>query len=100
MGVCYLVELTAEESWLSLVKAFEAELKQRLRSRLKGIIARSSSDDLVYESNVLVVVDRADLEAIRAVVEAASAAQERTGLEGLSPMTVSQEDRHVIKVFT
>ena len=93
------MELTAEESWLSLVKAFEAELKQRLRSRLKGIIARSSSDDLVYESNVL-VVDRADLEAIRAVVEAASAAQERTGLEGLSPMTVPQEDRHVIKVFT
>ncbi len=90
MGVGYLLEARASDSWLRLVRKFEEILRDRLGDNLVRIIARSSPDDLVYESNVLVVVRRADLSTVREVSRAALDAMEQTGLEGISPMTVRE----------
>ena len=88
----YLLEARASDSWLRLVRKFEEILRDRLGDNLVRIIARSSPDDLVYESNVLVVVRRADLDTVRKVSRAALDAMEQTGLEGISPMTVREGD--------
>jgi len=93
VGVGYLLEMGVPESWLNLVKKFEEILKERMRDNLVRIIARSSPDDLVYESNVLVVVKKADISTIRKVSRAAIDAMEATGIEGISPMTVEEGDR-------
>jgi len=93
VGVGYLLEMRAPESWVNLVKKFEGILRERIKDNLVRIIARSSPDDLVYESNVLVVVKRADLDTIREVSRAALDAMETTGIEGISPMTVEEGDR-------
>ena len=90
MGVGYLLDVKASDSWLKLVRRFERILRDKLGDNLVRIIARSSPEDLVYESNVLVVVRRADLKALREVSRAALEAMERTGLEGISPMTVEE----------
>ncbi|RLG51246.1 MAG: hypothetical protein DRN96_05735 [Thermoproteota archaeon] len=90
MRLAYLVDLSRGE-WVRLVREFERLLRAKLGSRLRKVIARSSPDDMVYESNVLVIVDKADLSAMRAVAKAALEAQEKTGLEGLSPMTTEED---------
>ncbi|MGC9021309.1 MAG: hypothetical protein ACP5KE_08905 [Candidatus Methanodesulfokora sp.] len=92
MGIAYLLELGAGEEWLRLLRRFEEILRDRLRGKLVRIIARSP-DDLIYESNVAVVVKRADFETVREVNRAALDAMEETGLEGLSPITISEGDR-------
>jgi len=81
------------ENWLKLVRKFEEILRERIKDNLVRIIARSSPDDLVYESNVLVVVRKADISTIREVSKAAIDAMEATGIEGISPMTVEEGDR-------
>ena len=92
MGIAYLLELGAGEEWLRLLRRFEEILRDRLRGKLVRIIARLP-DDLIYESNVAVVVKRADFETVREVNRAALDAMEETGLEGLSPITISEGDR-------
>ena len=77
-----------------MVRRFEDLLRKKLGDRLIRIIARSSPDDLVYESNVAVVVDKADLSAARAVSEAALKAMEETRIDGLNPITVSKDEEH------
>ncbi len=84
MGVSYLVDLTAGPPWLELVREFRAELQRRLGRRLRRVVARSSPDDLLYDGNVFVFVDRVDAEALRLVARAALDAQRRLGVEGLS----------------
>jgi len=71
---------------------FENILRERMRDNLVRIAVRSSPDDLVYESNVLVVVRRADLGIIREVSKAAIDAMEITGPEEISPTTVTEGD--------
>jgi len=92
VGIAYLLELGAGEEWLRLLRRFEEILRDRLRGKLVRIIARLP-DDLIYESNVAVVVKRADFETVREVNRAALDAMEETGLEGLSPITISEGDR-------
>jgi len=92
VGVGYLLEMGVPESWLNLVKRFEEILRERMGDNLVRIVARSSPDDLVYESNVLVVVRKADMNTIREVSRAAIDAMEATGVEGISPMTVEEGD--------
>ncbi|MGC8933449.1 MAG: hypothetical protein ACP5LQ_09235, partial [Candidatus Methanodesulfokora sp.] len=82
----------SKEEWASLLRRFEEILRDRLGGRLVRIVARSP-DDLIYESNVAVVVKRADFETVREVNRAALDAMEETGLEGLSPITISEGDR-------
>ncbi|MDK2463594.1 MAG: hypothetical protein QI223_02310 [Candidatus Korarchaeota archaeon] len=71
--------------WLELVREFQAELQRRLGRRLRRVVARSSPDDLLYDGNVFVFVDRVDAEALRLVAWAALDVQRRLGVEGLSP---------------
>jgi hypothetical protein len=90
VGIAYLVELRADEDWMRLIRMFEGIISSRLKNRLVRIIARSSPNDLIYESNVVVVVDKADIEVIREVGKAALEAMEKTGVEGLNPITISK----------
>ncbi len=90
MGVSYLVDLSAGRDWLDLVSEFRRELESRLGPRLRRVVARGSPDDLVYDSNVFVFVDRVDGDVLRAVAAAALEVQERLGAEGLNPMTVEE----------
>ena len=99
MGVVYLVDYTVDSSWLGLVKTFEGLLRSRLGRRFRRVIARSGPEDTVYESNVLVVVDRVDVETIRIVAEAVGEAQRRAGVEGLNPMTIGEEEESTVEVF-
>ena len=84
------MELRADEDWMRLIRMFEGIISSRLKNRLVRIIARSSPNDLIYESNVVVVVDKADIEVIREVGKAALEAMEKTGVEGLNPITISK----------
>jgi len=93
------VELRADEDWMRLIRMFEGIISSRLKNRLVRIIARSSPNDLIYESNVVVVVDKADIEVIREVGKAALEAMEKTGVEGLNPITISEGDKVVEDMF-
>jgi Fe-S oxidoreductase len=83
-------EKMRDEDWIKLVREFEDELVKRLGGRLRRVVARSSPDDLVYESNVFVFVDSVDMDVMREVAKAALEVQKRLGMEGLSPMTVRE----------
>ena len=67
-------------------------MRERIGDRFIRLVARPSPDDLVYESNVAVVVRKADLSTMREVSRAALDAMEDTGMEGLSPITISEGD--------
>jgi len=90
VGISYLIDLRADPDWIKLVREFEDELVKRLGGRLRRVVARSSPDDLVYESNVFVFVDSVDMDVMREVAKAALEVQKRLGMEGLSPMTVRE----------
>jgi hypothetical protein len=84
--------IVGKDDWIKLVRRFEEILRERIGDRFIRLVARSSPDDLVYESNVAVVVRKADLSTMREVSRAALDAMEDTGMEGLSPITISEGD--------
>jgi hypothetical protein len=92
MGIAYILEMRVEEGWLKLVRRFEEILRERIGDRIVRIIARSSPDDLIYGSNVAVVVEKADADLTKEISRAALDAMEDTGIEGLSPITISEGD--------
>ena len=92
MGIAYILEMRVEKGWLKLVRRFEEILRERIGDRIVRIIARSSPDDLIYGSNVAVVVEKADADLTKEVSRAALDAMEDTGMEGLSPITISEGD--------
>jgi len=92
MGIAYILEMRVDKGWLRLVRRFEEILRERIGDRIVRIIARSSPDDLIYGSNVAVVVEKADADLTKEVSRAALDAMEDTGTEGLSPITISEGD--------
>ncbi|WP_052568174.1 hypothetical protein [Candidatus Korarchaeum cryptofilum] len=92
MGIAYILEMRVEKGWLKLIRRFEEILRERIGDRIVRIIARSSPEDLIYGSNVAVVVERADTDLTREVSRAALDAMEEVGMEGLSPITISEGD--------
>jgi hypothetical protein len=92
MGIAYILEMRVEKGWIKLVRRFEEILRERIGDRIVRIIARSSPDDLIYGSNVAVVVEKADADLTKEVSRAALDAMEDTGMEGLSPITISEGD--------
>jgi len=84
--------MRVEKGWLKLIRRFEEILRERIGDRIVRIIARSSPDDLIYGSNVAVVVERADADLTREVSRAALDAMEEVGIEGLSPITIPEGD--------
>jgi len=92
MGIAYILEMRVEKGWLRLVRRFEEILRERIGDKIVRIIARSSPDDLIYGSNVAVVVEKADADLTKEISRAALDAMEDTGIEGLSPITISEGD--------
>jgi hypothetical protein len=92
MGIAYILEMRVEKDWIKLIRRFEEILRERIGDRIVRIIARSSPDDLIYGSNVAVVVEKADADLTKEVSRAALDAMEDTGIEGLSPITISEGD--------
>jgi hypothetical protein len=92
VGIAYILEMRVEKGWLKLIRRFEEILRERIGDRIVRIIARSSPEDLIYGSNVAVVVERADADLTREVSRAALDAMEEVGMEGLSPITISEGD--------
>ena len=92
MGIAYILEMRVERGWLKLIRRFEEILRERIGDRIVRIIARSSPEDLIYGSNVAVVVERGDTDLTREVSRAALDAMEEVGMEGLSPITISEGD--------
>jgi ethanolamine utilization protein EutP (predicted NTPase) len=92
VGIAYILEMRVEKGWLKLIRRFEEILRERIGDRFIRLVARPSPDDLVYESNVAVVVRKADLNTMREVSRAALDAMEEVGMEGLSPITISEGD--------
>jgi hypothetical protein len=92
MGIAYILEMRVEKGWLKLIRRFEEILRERIGDRIVRIIARSSPDDLIYGSNVAVVVEKADADLTKEVSRAALDAMDDTGMEGLSPITISEGD--------
>jgi len=92
VGIAYILEMRVEKGWLKLIRRFEEILRERIGDRIVRIIARSSPEDLIYGSNVAVVVERADTDLTREVSRAALDAMEEVGMEGLSPITISEGD--------
>jgi len=63
------------------------------------IIALPSLDDLVYESNVPVLVKEADSETVKLVGRLALKAQEKVGASGLNFLVVSEGDEWAQRAF-
>ena len=92
MGIAYILDMRVAEDWLRLVRKFEEILRNRIGEKVVRIIARSSPDDLIYGSNVAIVVEKADANLIKEVSRAALDAMEEVGIDGLSPITISEGD--------
>ena len=92
MGIAYILEMRVAGDWLKLVRRFEDILRERIGEKIVRIIARSSPDDLIYGSNVAIVVEKADAHLIKEVSRAALDAMEEIGVDGLSPITIAEGD--------
>ncbi len=87
------IVVESETSWLESLIRFVQELKRAFRERLKRVIALPSPEMRVYDSNVLVVLDRYDLKDVDLVVELALKVDER-----INPL-VSSEGEGDIRAF-
>jgi len=99
MHISYLLDKRVEKTWLKLIRTFSDELEAELGDRLLRIIALPSPDDLVYESNVLVVVKEANSETVKLVGRLALKAQEKVGASGLNFLVVSEQDEWAQRAF-
>ena len=96
----YLLDLKADKDWIRLVERFKARLIDRLGETLLKIIASYSPEDRIYESNVLVIVERDEPEVVQAVIDAAIEAERYEGVEGvLSPLVATPNERRLIEGF-
>ncbi len=87
------IVVESETSWLESLIKFVQELRREFKGRLKKVIALPSPEMRVYDSNVLVVLDRYDLKDVDLVVELALKVDER-----INPL-VSSEEEGDVKAF-
>ncbi len=98
-NIAYLISFNTSKAWINLLEFFREELESVLGSELIRLVALPSSNSLVYESNVLVVVREASLKTISKVSEAALKAQMKAGVTGLNPLTISESEEWIKKAF-
>ncbi len=80
--------------WSESLMEFAHRLKSAFGSRLVRIIALPSPDLSVYDSNVLVVLDRFDREDVRRVLELAIEVDER-----INPLVAGKWERDAVEAF-
>ncbi len=86
------VNLRSPREWRRKVQEFTSRLEAALGDRLVMVVALPSPSDSLYDSNVLVVLDRigpGDLEAVASISP-----------EGVSPLVVPEGDRQAVEAFT
>ncbi|MGC8932789.1 MAG: hypothetical protein ACP5KE_07260 [Candidatus Methanodesulfokora sp.] len=89
-----VLEMRSKSDWRDMVIRFAEELKKAFGERLIRVIALPSPDDEVYDSNVLVVIDRPDQEDRMAVIKIAV----KTG-DKLNPLVAGEEEEDAIRAF-
>jgi len=88
------------EPWDMAVSLFAMRLRDRLGEKLRYVIASPSEDLLVYDSNVLVVVNVEDLEVRKDVVEVESEVEKEFSWKiGISPLITKENNEALIKNF-
>jgi len=86
------------EPWDMAVSLFAMRLRDRLGEKLRYVIASPSEDLLVYDSNVLVVVNVEDFEVRKDVVEVESEVEKEFSWKiGISPLITKENNE--IKLF-
>ncbi len=86
--------MPSRADWNNEHMRFAEELKKAFGERLIRVIALPSPDDEVYDSNVLVVIDRPDQEDRMAVIKIAV----KTG-DKLNPLVAGEEEEDAIRAF-
>ena len=90
------------EPWNVAVSLFAVKLRDRLGEKLRYVIASPSEDLLVYDSNVLVVVDAEDFEVRKDVIEIEGEVEKEFSWKiGISPLITKEnnEAKLFIEVF-
>ena len=86
-----VVNLRSPKDWRLKVQEFVARLEDRFNGRLLLLVALPSPSDLLYDSNVLVVLDDIRPGDLEAVVSLAP--------EDVNPLVVPSGDRDAIDAF-
>ncbi len=95
-------KLPSNEAWMKAVVKFSKKLRDRLGEKLRYVIASPSEDLLVYDSNVLVVVDAEDFEVRKDVIEVEGEVEKEFSWKiGISPLITKEnnEAKLFIEVF-
>ncbi len=86
-----VVNLRSPKDWRLKIQGFVAELERKLNGRLVLVVALPSPGDLLYDSNVLVVLDElkpGDLETVASLAP-----------DDVSPLVVPSEDKDAVEAF-
>ncbi|MGC9103961.1 MAG: hypothetical protein ACP5JF_04105 [Candidatus Methanodesulfokora sp.] len=89
-----VMEMSSSKKWRSAILKFIDKLESSFPDRLVRVIALSSPDDEVYESNVLVVLKEIRPEDFELVSRVASEVGER-----VNPLLAGEEERDVLELF-
>ncbi len=96
----YVIDLRADRRWIELVERFKETLLSRLGDLLVKIVALASPDDQLYDSNVLVIVERDDDAVVWSIMESIAEVERSAGMEGtISPLIVTPNERRIIEGF-
>lgn len=90
----YVILFTGVPEWARLVNLFAQLLYSQLSDRLVSIIALPREEDLLYESNVLVVVKEVGEEVDRKIIQAKWKAEDELGGElSINFITCTPEEK-------
>jgi intergrase/recombinase len=89
-----VLEMRGPEGWTASIIKFAEGLMLHFGKRLKRVIALPSPDDQVYDSNVLVVIEKPTLDDVKIVMELAVRSGER-----LNPLVVDEGDEEAVRIF-
>ncbi len=85
------INLRSPKDWREKVQLFVSKLESIMGGRLVSVIALPSEEELLYDSNVLVVLDEireGDLERVASVAP-----------DGVNPLVVPEEDEGAVEAF-
>ncbi len=88
-----IVEESSHE-WLDVILSYASKLRETYGDRLVRVVALPSPDQEVYESNVLVVLDRYSSEDMEKVVELALEVNDR-----INPLVASKDEVDALEAF-
>ncbi len=85
------VNLRSPREWRLKVQKFISRLEDSFKDRLVSVIALPSPEDSLYDSNVLVMLDKLKQGDLREVASLAP--------DEVSPLVVPKEDREAVEAF-